>query len=525
MLIETIQHGFIVVDSPRGNDSTARRDSWSNPFATLSQALQVVRDNDVVLIYPGPYLERPLEPTDIAIQTGGGAPLHLQNRRGVTLRGIGRPEVWFTHHGNGLTLENCSDVCVEGLDFRGAGILTEPKPYYFALLLLHGVNEAIRVRNCGFLDSGNHGIAHLLEPRTTNNSVFEKNRFVNGGHMNHPWLGRDGAAIALGGSGNTFYSNRIERWLRGVELESGNFPGRDQPTSRNIVASNTFLQCWWQHICVLPTHFKAALFDQIIIESNIIQGWGTEPPRDGESRPFPHEGIYFAGGVNAHIRGNSISDMWDGIGIRLSADWSDIQDLLVSENRVWNVDRTGIHAVSSDAENPVAPARDPLPEPSLVLQRVDGIANLSITASPGQTVRVQRRRGEEDGWTDWQIFTMGDVPVELTDAGWAAPGEGLYRVLAGAPAFRLKRCRFVNNKIGPCRGRGIWIRGDHNVVESNDIHECGDTALWQGLFVEEGQCNILRQNRLIDCLPLEDRGRDTQALNNDHFWDKKTAPL
>jgi hypothetical protein len=439
--MDMIQHGFVVVDSPRGNDITAERDSWSRPFATVGKAFASLRDYDTLLIYPGPYMEVPLEPVDVLDLQGGGAPLWLRDCRCVTIRGIGMPEIWFTSHGSGLCIENGTDILVEGIKFRGAGLLTEPKLYYFALLLLSGINESITVRNCVFTESGNHGLGHLLGPRMTNNSLIENNRFLTGGHLNHPTLWRDGAAIALGGSGNMIYGNRVERWARGMEFESGNHPGLDAPTSRNIFSHNKVLQCWWQHVVVMPTHQQAALFDQLLIEGNIIQGWGAQPEQSFDpNSTFAHEGIYFAGGVNAQIRGNDISDMWDGIGLRMTADWSNIEDVLVTDNRIWNVDRTGIHAVC--------------------------------------------------------------IPEQST----------------------LQRCRFMSNKIGPCGGRGIWLNGDYNVIEGNGIHLCAGTELWEGLFVEGGRRNILRQNRLIDCLGLADHGTETRATDNDQIWDVRQAP-
>jgi hypothetical protein len=442
--MDTAQHGFIVVDSPRGNDATGQRDSWSSPFATVSKAFQAIQDYDTVFIYPGPYMEQPLEPLDIANLAGGGAPLWLNNRRCVTLKGVGLPTIWFTQQGNGLTIENCSDIRIEGIQFRGAGLVTQSEPYYFALILCNGVNDGITVRDCVFTESGNHGIAHLLGPRTTTNCVIENNHFSVGGNMKNPLLGLDGAAIALGGSGIRIYGNRIERWVRGVEFESGSFAGLNAPTVQNVLSSNRILQCWWQHVTITPTHNQAALFDKIIVEGNIIQGWGAQPAQNFDpTSTYPHDGIYFAGGVNVQIRGNDISDMWSGIGIRMSADWSDIQDALVVDNRVRDVDLTGIHAV----------------------------------ATTGAT-----------------------------------------------SSFNVKRCRFANNKIGPCGGRGLWVKGDLNIVESNDIHLCTSTQLWEGLYVEGGSRNVLRNNRLIDCLPITDHGTQTTLVGNDLVWDTKLPP-
>jgi hypothetical protein len=518
--MDTVERGYVVVDGARGDDATAQRDSWSRPFATLSEAFKTIQDNDTVLIYPGVYTETPAEPLDILDLPGGGAPLWLRQRRCVALQGIGFPEIHFTAHGNGLAIEDCTDIRIEGLKFRGAGLITEPKLYYFALLFCHGVNEALVVRDCVFTESGDHGIGHLLGPRTTNNCVIENNRFYLGGHMKHPVLWRDGAAIALGGSGNVIYGNRIERWLRGMEFESGDYPGHDTPTSRNIFSHNKVLQCWWQHILVTPTHRQADLFDQILIEGNIVQGWGARPEQSFDpASTFAHEGIYFAGGVNAQIRGNDISDMWDGIGVRMTADWSDIADVLVSENRIWNVGRTGIHAQGR-------PAGIIYTIPRLRATREeDGAIKIAVSGTRGQTVCIQRADGLEQPWTDWRRLVLTVQGGELTDPDAAFAGQHFYRVLleTDGPSFNVKRCRFIKNKIGPCGGRGIWLNGDYNVVESNDVHLCQDTQLWEGLYVQAGWRNMLRRNRLIDCLPLLDQGAGTQAVDNDHFWETRDS--
>ena len=188
----------------------------------------------------------------------------------------------------------------------------------------------------------------------------------------------------------------------------------------------------------------ACSLDQIIIEGNIIEGWGAPPDIDVGSSgiPFNHDGIYFGGGVNAQIRGNDLSAMWDGNGLRLTADWEHL-DLTVTDNRIWNVGRTGIQAQS-------------------------------------------------------------------------IPAQG------STPAGTVKRCRIAGNNIGPCGGRGIWLNGDYNVVESNHIHQCGTApALWEGLYIEGGLRNSVRRNRLVDCLALADHARETQAVENDQFWDTR----
>jgi hypothetical protein len=336
MLIETNPRGYIVVDSPRGNDETAQRDSWTHPYASLSRALQFVQNNDTVLVYPGPYMETPQEPLyEVYELPGLGAALHLQNLSGVTIRGIGRPVVWFTTHGNGLALENCTDIRIEGLHFRGAGQLMESQPYLFALLLLHGSNDRIQVRDCIFSESGNHGIGHLVGPRGTDNSVFENNQFLTGGHLRQPYLVADGAAIAVGGSDNRICGNHIRDWLRGIELESS-VP--DSTTSRNVVSGNRIYRCLWQSILVVPEHQNPDLFDQIIISDNIIQGTGCST-----SPGFIQEGISVWGGQNMRLSGNTIQDMFNGLGIHVHTDKAPVHNVIISENLIKNVDRTGIH--------------------------------------------------------------------------------------------------------------------------------------------------------------------------------------
>jgi hypothetical protein len=274
----------------------------------------------------------------------------------------------------------------------------------------------------------------------------------------------------------------------------------------------------------MPTHQKPDLDNQIIIESNFKQGWGVEPAQtfDPETR-FSHEGIYFGGGINAQIRGNEISEMWDGCGIRMTSDFASIRDALVTDNRIWNVDRTGIHAVSIGTEETTAKV-----VPGAVKLSVDrgaeGEARILVGGVPGQTIQLQRLSALQRSWTYWQTVTLGENMVELGDPEAPAAGQVFYRgvVLSASPPLRVRRCRFANNKIGPVGGRGIWLHGDYNAVEANDIHECGFGVTWQGLYLQGGCRNILRRNRVIDALPFEDRGAETQASENDVFWHLRT---
>jgi hypothetical protein len=144
---------------------------------------------------------------------------------------------------------------------------------------------------------------------------------------------------------------------------------------------------------------------------------------------------------------------------------------------------------------------------------------VTLNGEAGQVVRLQRRTSLSGAWADWRELVLTGGADEFVDEGTGEEACCFYRaVLPAAPVHgRIKRCRIANNLIGPCLGRGIWVNGDDNVVESNDVHRCRDGRLWEGLFVEGGSRNAVRQNRLIECLPLRDLGVATRARDNDHF--------
>ena len=207
--------------------------------------------------------------------------------------------------------------------------------------------------------------------------------------------------------------------------------------------------------------------------------------------------------------------MWDGIGIRLDADWGAIRDALVSENRIWNVGRTGIHLASYGTPEPSYDDETELTA-QIVVSVEDGVVQLAVTGPAGHSVRMQRRPSCTGVWTDWRSFMFGDGPVEFTDSDSGDANHFFYRVVgAVGPTGRVKRWRLAHNKVCPGCGRGIWINGDFNVIDSNGVHQCRDGQIWEGLFVESGRGNVIRQNRLLDCLPLADHGTETRTEDND----------
>lgn len=319
-----------------------------DPIHTTIRDLQ---NGDILVLNPGEYHLSPPDPEARPETAQGAAVLH--GKRNVRIVGVGNPTINLRNHGTGLLIHDCSDIEIDGIRFVGRGRLRTENKSSFALLELYGTNTGIKVENCGFFESGNHGIAHLWGERRTSDSIFRDNVFRHGGNYargaNRPGetpLQFDGAAIAVGGARNFFTGNRISDWLRGIEIEN------PYKTSSDccVIDGNLVERCTWQSILVtpdgLPGSGMAAFFKLIRITNNIIVGTGTRTEK------VSNTGIYVTGGFAMHIVGNQISDIADGIGILLQTDHSEIKDCVISGNLIRNCDRTGIQLSRGQASSP-----------------------------------------------------------------------------------------------------------------------------------------------------------------------------
>lgn len=316
-----IEPSHIIVDAINGDDMTAQRACASRPFQTLKAALGLVEDSDTVLVYPGRYS---IEPKTC----------NLTALKDVTIRGLGNPVLKMTDHGTGILINGCLRTTIEGLELQGCGPLLTPNSLYFAAVQHAGINDGTTVRRCRFEGWGNHGIAHLDGPRTSDNGLYEDNTFINGGNYNHATLRGDGAAIAIGGWGTTIRGNRIVNWLRGIEVEASE-PGHS--TNDVVVENNRISECPGWSICVIPTHGNAELFARHRYSGNIINGLppgAMVPPNSGAQC-----GIYFGGGVGAIISDNLVTDIGNGNGIALIASWSDVREVVASGNQITRANR------------------------------------------------------------------------------------------------------------------------------------------------------------------------------------------
>jgi len=346
--MEITQYGYINVDTSRGNDLTAKRDCMSSPFKTLKAAFKQIQDSDTVLIQPGVYTENPMD-TDNAPWTlpDYGAPLVIRNRRDVTVQGIGRPQIKFTAHNNGLNVENCVDCRFKDFSYSGQGYKIKPPGRYYSLFLFNGVNTGHVVENVYGSDSGDHLLAHLFGPRTIFNTTVKNCRFYRCGQMitGSPWP--DGVAVGLGGYGNRVQDCYFEECNRVIEVESGTFPNDETQAKRIWITGNQIVRPWAHPILITPINGKANNYAQMIISQNIIQGWGKDPAPAFGGHWAPC-GMWITGISGGIITENIITDLWDGSALQIEAANCDVSDLIIANNEFQRIGRTAISLTVTD---------------------------------------------------------------------------------------------------------------------------------------------------------------------------------
>lgn len=306
----------------------------------LPEALAQCQDYDTVIVRQGVCSFSPLPPTTETWQAhpDGGAAMTLRGRKGVRIIGDHGPLLKFTP-GSGLCIMDCQDIDVSGLTFQGTGYTLTPEKWYFALMLLAGHNTGLRVHECSFWDSGNHGIGHLMGG-STDDSRFERNIFLRGGHLNRPSdvegqpaLGGDGAALAVRGSRNVYRRNLIVDWLRGIEIEA-----KDNDASNNVVEENELRNVFWHGVFITPTGGDPSRCKRNIIRHNLL----TSGPGMGAFK-MAHP-IYVSGGLCQLIDHNHIMGKdGDWCGIDASADHCELS-VGILNNWIYNTGRFGIGA-------------------------------------------------------------------------------------------------------------------------------------------------------------------------------------
>lgn len=344
--MDMIQRGYLIVDAKRGHDDTAERESYSRPFQTMKAAFSKVENNDTVLVYPGTYTENPIDDPNWWNLPWAGAAFGLYDRHNVTIQGVGRPEIHFTCHANGMVFISCTNCKMAGFRVSGMGYMRKGPGRYYALILLHGTNRGHQFDDIIGQDSGDHILAHLAGPRTVFDTKVTNCKFYRCGQMipGSPWP--DGVAVGLGGYGNTIAGNYFEECNRCVEVESGDFPNDNTEAINISIVDNKIYHPWAHPILITPLRPRF-VYGKMIISRNHIQGWGHDPKPDFGGRWAPN-GIWITGTQSAVITENVISDLWDAIAIQVQSAGGPIRNVVIANNILTNIGRTGVSLTVED---------------------------------------------------------------------------------------------------------------------------------------------------------------------------------
>ncbi len=231
--------GRVLYVSTVGDDVSAAPDDPERPFRTIGVALSQCEDGDTVRVGAGTYVVEPGFP--VHPEFGGLAPLSLVGRRGVRLEGEEGAEVYGEGRGDFLRLQDCRDIEVRGLSFRGnrPEVLIEPFPFIFPMVHLFGYNSNVVFRSCQFMGFGNHGISHLYDPKASEAVTIEGCLFAEGGDLDADGLGEEGAAVSGIGSGWVITNNAVRDCLRGFEIEGWAPTAVSNVVIRGNVLTNT----------------------------------------------------------------------------------------------------------------------------------------------------------------------------------------------------------------------------------------------------------------------------------------------
>jgi hypothetical protein len=330
--------GVVYLDATTGDDGTGTLGDSGRPFKSWANAIRALDSNGTLLMAPGVYPVATCTPT---FPYPYGSAAVLECKRNIRIEG-GGAVLQASGRGNLLRVTSGTNIQINGLEFRGAGSHdnTNAALNIFALLEFDGTNSNCSVTRSRFIDSCNHGVAYLYGAgyRNFHDGTIAFNYFENCGQTNVAGLGGDGAAIACTGNGNLYLGNYITNCLRGIELEGLG------DVRWNRIIGNHFQGVWSEAICVLNTGFQSGTYLGNVIQNNVIRG----PDRcrfPGSTPTYPF-GILWGGGGQGVISDNWIDHMPSGGGIALNACFSDIHDMIVSGNQVFNVQQRPIQAVN-----------------------------------------------------------------------------------------------------------------------------------------------------------------------------------
>lgn len=306
-------------------------------YDSLTQAVAAVQSGDTVQIYPGVHVVTPgYTPGAHGI---GSAPMQLWDKTNIAFIGIGNKAViQGDGPGDFMLIRGCRDIVIENLTFRG----NKPEiisNQLFATINFSGTNENIRISKCSFLDQGNHAISHLWGDKTTRGVEISSCHFVNGGDLDGRNGDTDGAAVSGIGSEWNIANNRIDSYVRGIEIESS---GPSVIENVNITG-NILTDVVNLGIMVFASSGDSTDFKNILISGNQIRDSWTAEAINGVP-------IFISGGENITITENLVRRA-KAAGIYMTTVSADIRNCIIAHNQVENCAWRGIqvYAISGRA--------------------------------------------------------------------------------------------------------------------------------------------------------------------------------
>jgi hypothetical protein len=339
----------IVYVSPDGDNSTARPDDASKPYADFDAARRWVGPGDVAVLRAGTYgglncdklmggLDKPITvmaaPGEKVVIAGGNQTVSIRNSSHLVLDGFAiTPKPGGS--GDGLAVYFGKDIMLRNLEISGFSIGIR------GMQDLHDVT----IERCVIHDNGpSHGI-YLGSRDLPNSNITVRNCLIyrNGKHG----LQHNGRVTNLRVEGNVIHSNG----LAGVSLLEG--------VCKSVVRQNLIYNNSAQGIVFFlydPTeHNGIAAFDEIdnVVENNTI--WVGQFGPKGERTPGDHAALHFndatAGqkcDMSAAIR-NNIMVTFAGPALRL--DQARFLDGCAFQgNQLWRTKGNGCLAAKCEGE-------------------------------------------------------------------------------------------------------------------------------------------------------------------------------
>lgn len=298
--------------SPTGNNATAVRGRMDKPFASLSNAVAVATNGDVVRVLPGFYTNSVRLITGASLSNS--APVILRRLTNVTIDMTGA-YIYLTNNFDFIWINNCKDIWLKG------GTIDGQKPPLFTPLpdfMTNGINvvfgainitdsDGVHGRDMTIKNVHDHGWLVDGPNRTfasTNGSVIGCTFSGIGGYYANGNAWGDGDAI-IPGAGWTIANNIITDCSRGIEvypLGSGSPGVMKFPTT---TISGNIIRNIYDHALML-SYASCAVVGNSISTTNPSTDWAGTMNND-------NTGIAMRLVPSAMVVGNTIKGFSTGI--------------------------------------------------------------------------------------------------------------------------------------------------------------------------------------------------------------------